>query len=260
MSAASRISALSRRRFLVGAAACLPVPGIAGIVYTPRELMEQYRRDVTPRLAIPGEEVRLYGGMAELQLHYLGGELRTPQYLLVIDRNPYVQAAMLFWRLQPGSCALVGAAPASTSAAANEDAHPAPGLFEQAGAGLWSCAGTCARGKQRVYDFGLQQPNRALAIRVDADLQVQVRSADRQAERRLGAPCADRCILLPASLISFLDEYGILDDGVERRAQRHLVPYRGRHLLLIDSEREERPAWSPAPPAESRRAVARRSE
>jgi hypothetical protein len=261
MSATSRTSTLSRRQLLLGAAAtCLPLSGMASIVYTPHELMEQYRRDVVPRLAMPADEVRLYGGIAELQLYNVGRELLAPQYLLVIDSNPYVQAAMLFWRLLPGSYELVGASPVSTSAVASNELSTAQGLFEQGQAGNVdaSCARTCSRGKQRIYDFGWQRSNQGFAAPGVADLRVQVRGADRQAERRLGTPCPDGCILLPASLISFLDEYGILDDGVPGRVQRHVLPYRGRHLMLVDSEREERPEWSPAPhPVESPRTVAR---
>lgn len=260
MSARPRIGTLSRRQLLLGAAAtCVPLSGMASIVYTPHELREQYRRDVVPRLAMPADEVRLYGGIAELQLYNVGRELLQPQYLLVIDSNPYVQAAMLFWRLLPGSYELVGASPVSTSAAKGGEINAVQGLFEQGQAGNvdGSCARTCGRGKQRIYDFAWQPTNQGFAAPGIADLRVQVRGADARAQRRLGTPCPEGCILLPASLISFLDEYGILDDGLPGRAQRHVLPYRGRHLMLVDSEREERPEWSPAPrPVEGPRTIA----
>jgi len=261
MSIRSSTSTLSRRQLLLGAAAtCLPLAGIASIVYTPHELMEQYRRDVVPRLAMPADEVRLYGGIAELQLHNVGRGLLAPQYLLVIDSNPHVQAAMLFWRLLPGSYELVGASPVSTSALAANQLSAAQGLLEQGQAGKdhAACAHTCGRGRQRIYDFGWQRTKQGFPAPGAADLRVQVRGADRRAERSLGTPCPEGCILLPASLISFLDEYGILDEGVPGLAYRHVLPYRGRHLMLVDSEREERPEWSPAPRAgESPRTVAR---
>lgn len=245
-------SPIQRRQLLLGAAAaCLPLAGLASIVYTPHELREQYRREVSPRLAMPADEVRLYGGIAELQLYNVGRELLEPQYLLVIDANPHVQAAMLFWRLLPGSYELVGASPVSTVAADSDNAMVPQGLFEQArtGATLAGCSRqpSCGSGRQRVYDFGWQRSGRGLGG--TPDMRLQVRAADRRAERRLGAPCAEGCILLPASLVSFLDEYGVLDEGVSGRTQRHVLPYRGRHLMLVDSEREDRPEWSPAPPA-----------
>lgn len=252
---------IQRRQLLLGAAAaCLPLPGLARIVYTPHELREQYRREVSPRLAMPADEVRLYGGIAELQLYNVGHALVAPQYLLVIDGNPYVQAAMLFWRLLPGSYELVGASPVSTSAPTADGPGTVQGLFEQEPDDKVdaSCVRSCGRGRQRIYDFDRQPPNQGLAARGASDLRVQVRGADRRAQHRLGAPSPDGCILLPASLISFLDEYGILDDAAPGRVQRHVLPYRGRHLMLVDSEREERPEWSPAPRRlDSPRTVAR---
>ena len=259
MSAARSTITSSRRHFLLGAAAaCVPFASMGSVVYTPHELREQYEREVAPRLDVPDDEVRLYGGITEMQLYNLGRELPDPQYLLVIDGNPHVQAAMLFWRLLPGSYQLVGASPVSTAAA--EPASP-QGLFEQArGVSTHAaCARTqCDRGMLRVYDFGWQHTTARIGASPNSEMRLQVRAADRQAERRLGAPCEDGCILLPSRLISFLDEYGVLDDGVSGRVQRHVLPYRGRHLMVVDSERDERPPWSPAPPVlEQRAAVAR---
>ena len=78
------------------------------------------------------------------------------------------------------------------------------------------------------------------------DLRVQVRSADGLAAQRLGSQCAEDRIPLPPGLATFLDEYGVLDQG-SGRPQRHVLPFRGRHLLVVDSERDERLGWSPRP-------------
>lgn len=66
------------------------------------------------------------------------------------------------------------------------------------------------------------------------------------------------CIRLPATLNSFVDHYGILDAEYERAAAAGkrffvLLPTReptasgGEYLVVIDSKRLERPAWSPLP-------------
>jgi hypothetical protein len=229
-----------RRRHLLLAVAALsaPRPGLARAVYTPHELMRQYARDVTLRLHVPADDARLYGSIVEMQLCNRGRTLLEPQYLLVIDRNPWVQAALLYWRLLPGSYELVGASPVSAGANPFDRARPVQDLFERVDA-------RAGRGRQRVYDF--RAPGGEPIDSGSALLRLQMRAADARAERRLGSPCPDGCILLPASLISFLDEYGVLDDGAMASAQRHLLPYRGRHLLIVDSERDERPEWSPAP-------------
>jgi hypothetical protein len=248
---------LRRRRLLLASAALAwPWPTLAGIVYTPHELMEQYARDVTPRLHVPADEVRLYAGIAELQLCEVERELLDPQYLLVIDRNPHVQASFLFWRLLPGAYELVGASPVSAGANRLDTVLAPQALLVQRGAkdAAAACASPrCARGRSRVYEFGAMsgRPEQYAAA-----MRVQVQAVPAGAEGRLGAPCPDGCILLPASLVAFLDEYGILDEDAPARTQRHLLPYRGRHLLLVDSERDDRPAWSPAPAGERRLARA----
>lgn len=201
------------------------------------------------RLDVPPEEVRVYGGVSELQLFITKQELLAPQYLLVVDCNPHVQAAFVFWRLVPGSYELVGASPVSTG---REPANPIDavrGLLEEvpaagvAGACARSASRTCRSGDLRVYDFAWPPTDARAGSR---DLRVQVRGADGPAVERLGSRCAEDCILLPPSLVAFLDEYGVLDQG-SGRPQRHVLPFRGRHLLLVDSERDERPGWSPLP-------------
>ncbi len=239
---------LSRRGLLLGAgAACLPAAALATAIYTPHELRQAYRREVRQRLEVPREEVRLYGGVSELQLYSVSQELLAPQYLLVVDGNPHVQAAFLFWRLVPGSYELVGASPVSTGPDAATVPQAVRGLFEEVAAADSACGRTaprtCRSGDLRVYDFGWPRNHRHARAR---DLRVQVRGAVGAAAQRLGSPCAEDCILLPPSLVSFLDEYGVLDQG-SGRPQRHVLPFRGRHLLVVDSERDDRPGWSPAP-------------
>jgi hypothetical protein len=250
MLAAPHSNPLRRRQVLLaGAALSLPLPAFAALVYTPHELMEQYAREVTPRLHLPADEVALYGSIAELQLCSTGRELLAPQYLLVIDRNPHVQAAFLFWRLLPGSYELVGASPVAAGANPLDAVRQSQELLVQID------ANGARRGRSRVYEFGSAAPQ---AEPASAALRVQVRAAPAGAEGRLGTPCPDGCILLPASLVAFLDEYGVLDHDTPQRTQRHVLPCRGSHLLLVDSERDERPAWSPAPAGERRMARARR--
>lgn len=246
---------LSRRGLLSGAAAaaaaCLPLPVLATstAIYTPHELRQAYRREVRRRLEVPPEEVRVYGGVSELQLFSTNQELLAPQYLLVVDCNAHVQAAFLFWRLVAGSYELVGASPVSTGRDPPGAVDAVRGLLEEVAAADGACARsaaqTCRSSELRVYDFGWP---RGHARPVRRDLRLQVRGADGAAAQRLGSPCAEDCILLPASLVAFLDEYGVLDAG-SGRPQRHVLPFRGRHLLVVDSERDERPGWSPPPRA-----------
>jgi hypothetical protein len=238
---------LVRRYLRLGDSVPPPLPprARAAAVLTPYELAREYDRGVSRRLLPPPDEVRLYGVLAEMQLADAGRELRAPQYLLLVDTNPNVQAALLFWRLLPGSWGLVGASPVSTGGAAAGAPEPPSGVFEQAGASA-SCRGPCPA---RIYDFGWHAAPRTMPGIEPALVHVQVRAADRAAERRLGRRCSSG-ILVPASLIAYLDRYGLLDgesSGVG--PARVQLPYRGSRLLLVDSERDERPAWSPPPAA-----------
>ncbi|HWI82961.1 hypothetical protein [Ramlibacter sp.] len=236
---------LTRRHVLIGAAAsALPWRTQAMPVLTPHELARHYRLAVVQRLQVPAVDVRLYGAIADMQLLNERQPLLEPQYVLLVDRNPHVQAAFLFWRLLPGSYALIGASPVSTRRA--RDGVEAAGLLERAGIldGQGVCATRCIEAARGVYDFAWERAGGGSA-------RVQLRGAGREAEGRLGRPCTDDCILVPATLIAFLDEYGVLDagDAAPARQPRALLPYRGRHLLLIDSGRDDRPEWSPAPAA-----------
>lgn len=71
-------------------------------------------------------------------------------------------------------------------------------------------------------------------------------------------PQSKSCIRIPASLNDFIDRYGILDADYERalaegkklwvlHKERTPTPWSGRYLVIVDSGRTERPAWSPAP-------------
>jgi len=245
---ASLSAGLTRRTLLAAAAAACATPPTAGAigVYTPHEIEQQYAQRVTRRLELPRNEHDLYASMAELQLYAEQRRLLEPQYLLVVDNNPHVQAALLLWRLWAGSYRLLGASPVSTGGPVRPDHLETPtGIFEQAGAG-----------GPRVYDFGWQRTRNASGRGPLVPMRLQAIAADARAERRLGSACSNGSIVLPASLASFIDDFGLLGGAAPRSAssERIPLPYSGRHLLVIDSERIERPDWSPLPAS----AVARR--
>lgn len=248
MGASVSPASLRRRHLLIAAcSAAAPFVARGEAVYTPHELAQSFASRVPQRLQPPANEVRIYGAMAELHLMTHRQLLEAPQYVLVVDKCPYVQAAFLLWRLVAGRHQLVGAAPVSTGAEARGGRFETPqGVFEHLGRDGQS-------GSDRVYDFGTQrirmtQPS-GRGNFVDARL--QMRAADRAAERLLGSARSDGGILLPASLVAFIDEFGLLDgagpDRAPLRVSRHVLPFRGRHIVVVDSERDERPDWSPSP-------------
>lgn len=249
MGASVSAGTVGRRRLLMAAAAsCLPALARATPIYAPQHVAEQYARQVGRRLHLPPEEARIYGAMAELQLTTHQQVLWAPQYLLLVDCNPHVQAAVLMWRLAGGSYQLLGASPVSTGGPVRPEHLETPqGVFEQQVA----CdAGLACRGPSpRVYDFGWQRARKATGRGPFFPLRLQARAADGRAAQRLGSACSDGCVLMPPSLLAFLDRFGLLDARMPQQALADdiALPYRGRFMLVVDSEREERPAWSLGP-------------
>lgn len=231
----------NRRAILfAGAAALAPLPTLAAGVCTPQDLSRRYATLVDQRLDVPFNEACIYAALAESELTPGLPHLGAPQYLLVVDSCPDVQAAFLFWRLMPTQYELVGASPASTGCAARPGHLRTPlGAYPQAGSG--AAPGHPA---SRVYDFGVHRARRASGG--FAPLHLQARAAWGGARSRLGTAQSDGCVLLPPALVAFLDQYGVLDTaGGERVTPAgELMPFAGRYLVVVDSEREERPPWA----------------
>ena len=72
------------------------------------------------------------------------------------------------------------------------------------------------------------------------------------------AAVAEGCVRIPATLNDLIDRLGVLDEDYERtvtngsrlcvpRKDRTPIESPGRYLVVVDSNRGERPAWSPLP-------------
>lgn len=232
-----------RRSFLLAAAAAAtqPFAAAAAPIYTPHEVAEAFRAGVARRLSVPPEEEALYAWLAEVQLLDSARSLWEPQYLLVVDRDPHVQAALLYWRLSGRSYQLLGAAPVSTGGPAGPDHVETPvGAFVQQP--LPPRQGTEG---SRVFDFGWQRARAASGRGPLVPARLQARAALGSARLTLGRNSSNGCVLLPDDATALIDELGLLDGGARGDPQR--LPYAGRMMLVVDSQRGERPAWSPAP-------------
>jgi len=234
---------LSRRSLLLSATAALAPLGVqAAGVCTPRDLARRYEAIVDRQLQVPGNESIIYGGLAETEIQGNGDPLDGPQYVLVVDSCPSVQAAFLFWRLLPGRYELIGASPASTGNPERTGGLQTPqGVFPQAD------MANARRLVARVYDFGLHRARRA-ATGGFAPLRLQARAATGRTGALLGTPQSDGSILLPPGLVAFLDQFGVLDAGRGEALTPagESLPFAGRYLVVVDSERDERPDWADA--------------
>lgn len=231
------------------------------------ELRDIYTKTVDSQLKLPAEEQRYY---AELLLYKLqqGGLTNLPaQYLLMIDRNSRVQAALLLWLSEEGAIELIGASPASTGKKNGYDYFETPlGIFEHhidnpdfRAEGTKNKLGLMGYGPKglRVYDFGWVVARKTWLPEM-GKIRLQLHATDPLIEPRLGSAQSKGCIRIPATLNKLLDHYGLLDADYERNisnksvlnlldTEREPTPWSGRYMIVVDSRRAQRPDWSPVP-------------
>lgn len=217
---------LSRRALLLAAAGtALSFGARAGEIRTPYDLAELFRKEVEHRLEVPRQEAMLYGSITEVQLPDPWQAGQPPQYLLAIDKNPNIQVAFLYWRLMPGHYQLVGASPASTgSMPVNETPD---GVFER------------VTNRPSELEFTSRRHSFVAGRLQQGEVRLCARAAEGGSIDWLGTPSSDGCVLLPPSLLSFLERHGVLDADNPSPT----LPYPGRLMVVVDSERADRPDW-----------------
>ena len=241
------------------------------------DLAADFACEVDMRLEIPGGEQAAYAARLETAFAAAGiavAEL-APQHVLLVDRNAKVQAALLYRTLPGGGWRFEGAVPVSTGLPGTFEHFATPlGVFAHSLDSLdFRAEGTLnengilgyGRKAMRVYDFGWVPQERGWGDHAPGTMRLQVHSTDpAQLEPWLGAPRSKGCIRVPASFNDFIDRRGVLDADYEQalaagrdfwvlRPEREATRWPGRYLVVVDSERGARPAWSPAPDGRMRR-------
>lgn len=256
-------------RRLLGLLLLVFAASAAAAAPTPDELATLYARSVDKRLQVPAHEARQYGALAMQMLQAANIALDRPQYLLLVDRSPRVQAALLYWLAPPATAQLIGASPVSTGRVGEYDHFETPtGVFDHTtlnpdfrAEGTYNDKGIRGLGVQgmRVFDFGWQPARRGWGNGGVSPMRLLLHATDpEQLEQRLGSVQSKGCVRIPATLNRLLDRYGVLDadynDALsEGRRLWVLSPQRvpvadaGRYLVIVETERPARPAWSPSP-------------
>jgi hypothetical protein len=223
-----------------------------------------YAQRVDRRLDIPESEQRAYGELLATNLAVENTE--AAQYVVVVDRNKFVQAAMIYWMSPDRTFHFIGASPVSTGKPGRFDHFVTPtGVFEHTIAnpdffsqGTRNEFGIRGYGRKgmRVYDFGWQTAERGWGGGGEAELRLQMHATDPDLlERKLGTPQSKGCIRIPATLNAFIDHYAILDSDYEKgiaagmtfwvlAKTREVTPWSGRFLVVVDTGRTKRPRWS----------------
>ena len=230
---------------------------------------EQFAREVDHRLDVPpadqqGYILLLQQALAKDSLAAVAG-----QSVVLVDRSPQVQAAMVLVRTQAGGWHWLGATAVSTGKMGTFEHFLTPlGVFAHTPDNPdFRAEGTLnknhirgygLRGK-RVFDFGWQLAERGWGNGGTSKMRLQMHATDpRVLEPRLGRIASEGCIRIPATLNVFLDVHGVLDADYEAavasgeklwilKASRQTISWPGRNLVIVDSLATERPLWSPLP-------------
>lgn len=230
-------------------------------------LADIFQRQVDRKLELPENEQRRYADL--LGEHLPAAERDTPQYVVLVDRNRFVQAAMIFWIRPDRDFEFIGASPVSTGKPGQFEHFVTPtGVFKHGienpdfrAEGTLNEFGIRGYGRKgmRVYDFGWQKAEKGWGGGGVGTLRLQMHATDPdRLASRLGTRQSEGCIRIPATLNTFIDEYGILDGDYETAMDdgktfwvlpktRKATPWSGQFLVVVDSGRTRRPAWSPDP-------------
>ena len=233
------------------------------------ELAREFACNVDRQIEPPAEEQAAYARRLRAALSDIGLADLQPQHFLLVDRSPRVQAGFIYWLTPGGEMLLVGAFPVATGEPGTFEHFATPlGVFEHSLAnpdfraeGTRNEYGIMGYGRvgTRVFDFGWIPAPKGWGNRAESEMRLQVHATDPQLlEPLLGRARSKGCIRIPAAVDEFMDRYGILDADYEAathggrpswvlRTDRETTRWPGRYLVVIDSERANRPAWSPGP-------------
>lgn len=223
-------------------------------------LTPAFQREVELQFDVPPQYLPRYAQLLEAALASAGIPITSSQYVVMVDRNPDVQAVLVYWLdAQASSDRLhfIGASPASTGKPGKFDHFITPlGVFahtldnkDYRAEGTYNILGLRALGTKsmRVYDFGWTLGERGWGRGGISQMRLLMHTTDPdRLEQQLGKAMSKGCIRIPATLNSFIDRYGLLDADYEQamakgkkfwviRPDRSPTPWSGRYLVVVDS-------------------------
>ncbi|MGF6775481.1 L,D-transpeptidase [Paraburkholderia sp. GAS334] len=248
-------------------------PPNAGVVVDPRRALlmrDAFAREVTRRLKVPAAEQAAYGARLQAALAANDSGGLSGEYVVLVDRSANVQALFIYFRAAPADkWQMIGASPVATGRPGEFDHFITPlGVFEHTpdnmdfrAEGTMNQNGIRGYGKHdmRIFDLGWADGERGWGKGGVSQMRFQMHATDPdRLEPLLGIRHSKGCVRIPASLNVFLDHHGILDAEYEAlvasgaslwvlHSDRQMTPWAGRYIVVVDSQRKARPAWSPAP-------------
>lgn len=252
----------------LGTAICLPHACATPLDLTTAQWTAQFARDVDHRLNVPEADQARYVVLLERALAVAGVDA-PGQVVLLVDRNPRVQAALVLMHTDDNAWLLIGATAVSTGKVGTYNHFLTPlGVFPHTLANPdFRSEGTLnknhirgyGRRGMRVFDFGWQRAQRGWGDGAVSQMRLQMHATDPNVlEARLGNVASEGCIRIPATLNVFLDMHGMLDAAYNQAVTeganlwvlspgRKSITKPGRYMVIVDSLASTRPVWSPAP-------------
>lgn len=219
-----------------------------------------FQREVDLQLDIPPQNLPRYAQLLEAALASAGSPIASSQYVVMVDRDPEIQAVLIYWldsQATSDRLHFIGASPASTGKSGKYDHFITPlGVFahtldnkDYRAEGTYNSLGIRGLGKKgmRAYDFGWALGERGWGRGGKSPMRLLMHTTDPDyLEQRLGKAMSQGCIRIPATLNSFIDRYGLLDADYELamakgkkfwviRSDRTPTPWSGRYLVIVDS-------------------------
>ncbi len=235
----------------------------------PGQIKILFEQLVQRRLQLPDSERLFYAALLEESLLASGIDATPSQYFLLVDRNPNIQSAMIYWRSHQGGLHCIGATQVSTGKPGTFEHFSTPvGVFahtrsnpDYRSEGTKNENGIRGYGIKgmRVFDFGWQLAQKGWGNRAIQLMRLQMHTTDPALlEARLGTRQSKGCIRIPSTMNQFLDHYAILDSDYEKGLQqgksywvlsptRQPTPWSGTYLVVVDSLRPDRPQWAKSP-------------
>ncbi len=226
-----------------------------------------FAQQVDRRLDVPESEQRTYADLLTVNLK--AQNISTAQYVVIVDRNVFVQALLIYWMSADRVFHFIGASPVSTGKPGRYEHFITPtGVFPHTldnpdfrAKGTRNELGYRGFGAKgmRIYDFGWQDSIRGWGRGGPGKMRLEMHATDPdRLAQKLGTPQSEGCVRIPAALNVFIDHYGILDEEYDEALAggaafwvlpktREATPWSGKFLVVVDTARTARPPWSPPP-------------
>ncbi|MEM5329531.1 L,D-transpeptidase [Paraburkholderia sp. JHI2823] len=242
------------------------------------DMRKRFARVVDRRLRVPLAVQRAYGARLQDALDEKGLGALAGEFVILVDRSANVQALFIYFRALPDDpWLMIGASPVATGRPGEFDHFLTPlGVFEHSPQNMdFRAEGTMnqnnirgyGRRDMRIYDLGWVDGERGWGKGGYSQMRFQMHATDPdRLEPLLGIRHSKGCVRIPATLNAFIDHYGIIDAEYQAlvdegkslwvlHSDREITPWAGRFIVVIDSERKTRPAWSPVPGGKARAKV-----